>query len=58
MYEFWHDYVKPKYKEKAKICYMDTDNFIIYIKTENIYTDCMFLSCHVCGFEFRCSHLH
>ena len=32
MYEFWYDYVKPKY-EKAKLCYMDTDNFIVYIKT-------------------------
>ena len=21
MYEFWYDYVKPKYKEKAKLCY-------------------------------------
>ena len=24
MYEFWYDYVKPKYREKAKLCYMDT----------------------------------
>ena len=23
MYEFWYDYVKPKYGEKAKLCYMD-----------------------------------
>ena len=29
MYEFWYDYVKPKYSEKAKLCYMDTANFII-----------------------------
>ena len=27
MYEFWYDYVKPKYKDKAKLCYMDTDSF-------------------------------
>ena len=27
MYEFWHDYVKPEYDEKAKFCYMDTDMF-------------------------------
>ena len=39
MYEFWHDYINPKYKEKAKLCYMDTDNFIVYIKTEDIYKD-------------------
>ena len=34
MYEFWYDYMKPKYGEKAKLCYMDTDNSIVYIKTE------------------------
>ena len=32
MYEFWYDYVKPKYGEKAKLCYMDADSFIVYIK--------------------------
>ena len=39
MYEFWYDYVKPKYGEKAKLCYMDTDRFIVYIKTDYIYKD-------------------
>ena len=39
MYQFWYDYVKPKYDEKAKMCYMDTDNFIVYIKTDDIYKD-------------------
>ena len=29
--EFWYNYVKPKF-EKKKICYMDTDSFIVYIK--------------------------
>ena len=24
MYEFWYDYIKPKYDEKAKLCYMET----------------------------------
>ena len=37
MYEFSNDYVKPKYNEKAKLCYIDTDSFIIYIKTDDIY---------------------
>ena len=37
MYEFWYDYVKTKYKEKTKLCYMDTDSFTAYIETENIY---------------------
>ena len=31
--------MKPKYGEKAKLCYMDTDSFIFYIKTEEIYSD-------------------
>ena len=39
MYEFWYDYIKLKYKEKARLCYMDTDSFAIYIKTEDIYKD-------------------
>ena len=29
MYEFWYDYVKPKYGENAKLCYIDTDSFIV-----------------------------
>ena len=29
MYEFWYDYVKPKYGEKAKLCYMDKDSFVL-----------------------------
>ena len=38
MYEFckiiiWYDYVKSKYGEKAKFCFMDTHSFIVYIKT-------------------------
>ena len=32
MYEFWYDYVKRKYNEKLKLCCMDTESFIIYIK--------------------------
>ena len=39
MYEFWYYYVKPKYGEKAKLCYMDTDSSIVYIKTNDIYKD-------------------
>ena len=34
MYEFWYGYVKPKYDEKAKLCYMSTDSFIEYLKTD------------------------
>ena len=39
MYEFWYNYVKPKYGEKAKLRYMDTNGFIVYIKTDDIYKD-------------------
>ena len=39
MYEFWYDYLKPKYDKKAKLCYMDTDSFSVYIKTDDIYKD-------------------
>ena len=39
MYEFWHDYIKPKYQDNAKLCYMVTDSFIINIKTEDFYED-------------------
>ena len=39
MYESWYDYIKPKYYDNAKLCYMDTDSFIIDIKTEDFYKD-------------------
>ena len=38
MYEFWYDYVRPKYDDKIKLCYMDTDNFIRSIKIETRFT--------------------
>ena len=39
MYEFWYDYVKPKYNDNIKLCYMDTDSFVMNIKTEDFYKD-------------------
>ena len=39
MYEFWYDYMKPKYGDNVKLCYMDTDSFIINIKTDDFYKD-------------------
>ena len=39
MYEFWYDYMKPKYSDNVKLCYMDTDSFIMHIKTEGFYND-------------------
>ena len=39
MYVFWYDYMKPKYGNNVKLCYMDTDSFIMNIKTEDFYKD-------------------
>ena len=39
MYEFWYDYVKPKYGEKVNLCYMDKDSFIVQIRKNNVYKD-------------------
>ena len=38
-YEFWYDYIKPKYQDSTKLCYMDADHFAIYIKSEDFYED-------------------
>ena len=37
MYNFWYDYISPKYGDIAKLCYTDADSFIIYIKTEDLF---------------------
>ena len=34
MYEFWYDYIKLQYQDNAKVCYTDTNSFIIYIKLD------------------------
>ena len=39
MYEFWYDYVKKKYGDMVKLCYMDTDSFVMNIKTKDFYKD-------------------
>ena len=39
MYEFWYNYMKPKYNDNVKLCYMDTDSFIMNIKTNDFYVD-------------------
>ena len=39
MYEFWYDYVKSKYDDKARLCYMDTDSFVVNIKTKDFYNE-------------------
>ena len=39
MYEFYYEYMKPKYGNKVKLCYTDTDSFIIQIFTDDFYAD-------------------
>ena len=39
MYEFWYDYLKPKYGDRVKLCYTDTDSLIIHIITEDFLAD-------------------
>ena len=39
MYKFWYDYIKPKYEDRAKLCYTDTGSIIAHIMTEDFYRD-------------------
>ena len=39
MYEFWYDYMKPRYNDNVRLCYMDTYSFVMHIKTNDFYKD-------------------
>ena len=39
MYKFWYDYIKPKYEDRAKLCYTDINSFIIHIMAEDVFVD-------------------
>ena len=39
MYKFLYDYIKPKYEDRAKLCYTDTDSLVIHIITEDVFAD-------------------
>ena len=39
MYEFWYAYIRPKYGDKEKLCYIDTDSFVVHIKSEDFFED-------------------
>ena len=39
MHEFWYDYMKLRYGDNVKLGYMDTDSFIMHIKTKDLYKD-------------------
>ena len=35
MYEFWYDNIKPKNRDRAKLCYTDTDRFVIHVTNKD-----------------------
>ena len=39
MYEFWYEHLKSMYQNNIKLCYMDTDSFIIHIQTDDFLKD-------------------
>ena len=39
IYEFWYDYIKPNYGDRAKLCYTDINSFVIHIKTKDFFED-------------------
>ena len=39
IYDYWYNEMKPKYEDRIGLCYMDTDSFIMHIKTEDFYKD-------------------
>ncbi len=39
MYKFYYDVLKPKYRNNMKLLGTDTDSFIIYVETNDIYDD-------------------
>ena len=39
MYEFHYDYMIPKYGDRLKLCYMDTDSLVYHIRTKDFYAD-------------------
>ena len=39
MYEFRYNYMVPKYDDRLKLCYMDTDSLVYHIETEDFYAD-------------------
>ena len=36
---YWYDEMKIKYDDRVRLCYIDTDSFIMHIKTKDFYED-------------------
>ena len=39
MHDYWYNEMKPKYEDRIRLCYMDTDSFIMHTKTKDFYKD-------------------
>ena len=39
MYEFYYSYLKPKFKDKLQLLYMDTDKFVLEIEIDGYFKD-------------------
>ncbi len=39
MYKLFYDVLKPRFGDKIRLVYTDTDSFVIYTETEDIYED-------------------
>ena len=37
MYGFWYIYIKQEYGDRAKLCYTDTDSFVIHDVNQDIF---------------------
>ena len=39
MFDHYYNYLKPKYADKIKLCFTDTDSFLYHVETEDVYRD-------------------
>ena len=39
MYSFYYEYLRPKFKDKMQLLYMDTDSFLLEIETDDFFED-------------------
>ena len=56
MYSFYYDVLKPKYNDKIKLAYTDTDSFIIHVETDDIYTDFKLINQHMDFSDYPKNH--